>query len=907
MENDTTPAIGASVVLLSLDSTLLKGSVTDLEGNFRIENILPANYLLKITYMGFAARYKKIIIFDSVILSPVILKTSARNLKEVEVVAKVPIATLNGDTTSYNSKAFKTNKDANAEDLISKMPGVTTVDGKIQAQGEDVKQVLVDGQVFFGDDAASVLKNLPAEIIEKVQVFDKKSDQAQLSGVDDGNTSKAINIVTKMQFRNGTFGKIYGGYGYEDKYKAGAVINRFKNKQRITFLLMSNNINEQNFSSEDLLGVTASSSGRSSQRGKGGSRSPQYGGSPNSEDNFLVNIKNGITQTHAGGINYSDVWGRKTTVNGSYFFNATNNTAGSNLFRQYVVGVNNGLNYSENSSAIGNNYNHRANLRIETKLDSSSILIIQPKFSLQMNDGKSSFTGVNSNSETLISNIANSFGSDLSALSIALPVQFRHAFVKRGRSIFVNLNPTYTNSDGNSSLQTFNQYYTDSLFTDTIDQQSLFVKSGYSALGSVFYTEPLSKTSFLSFNYSGTYTHAESEKNTFNKDSVNNSFTSRDSLLSNVFNNQYLSNSGGITYRYNAKKFNLSLGASYQQAELRKQQIFPGSYSTGRIFESVLPSAFIRYRFTPKKNIRLFYRASNAPPAIDQLQDVLNNNNSLQLSIGNSELKQTFQNNLNVRYSGVNIEKASSLFVLLGGTYVDDYISNSTIIASQDTTVYNDIFLAKGSQITRPVNLNNYYALRTFINYSFALKRLKSNLNINASGNYNNVPALINNRINFSNTTNTSLGLVLSSNVSENFDFMLSSSPGYNYVTNSLQRNLNSTYYTQTSRVKVTYSPVKWLQLQAEYTNQYYNGLTGDFNQNISLLNGAVAYKFLKAQNAELRLFVFDILNQNNSVQRTTTETYIEDSQTNILQRYFMLSFTYNFKKFFEGKGSKED
>jgi hypothetical protein len=310
----------------------------------------------------------------------------------------------------------------------------------------------------------------------------------------------------------------------------------------------------------------------------------------------------------------------------------------------------------------------------------------------------------------------------------------------------------------------------------------------------------------------------------------------------------------------------------------------------------------LQYRFTPKKNIRMFYRTNNTAPTVDQLQDVLNNNNSLQLSIGNAELKQTFQNNLNIRYSGVNTDKASSLFLLLGGSYTNDYISNSTIIASQDTIVYNDVFLPKGSQITRPVNLNNFYNVRTFINYSFAIKRLKSNLNINASGNYNNVPALINNKLNYSNTTNASVGLVLSSNVSENLDFTISSTPSYNYVSNTLQSNLNTVYFNQISRAKITYTPVKWLQFMGEYSNQYYNGLTGGFNQNISLLNAAVAYKFLKDQKAELRLYVFDILGQNNSVQRTTTETYIEDSQTNILQRYFMLSFTYNFKKFFENK-----
>jgi hypothetical protein len=899
-------AIGAPVVLLNPDSSLVKGSITDLDGNFVISSVAAGNYILKITYLGFATNFRTLQVADSINLGVITLKTSAKTLKEVEVVTKAPIATQSGDTSSFSSKAYKTNKDASAEDLVTKMPGVTVTDGKVQAQGEDVKQVLVDGQTFFGDDAASVLKNLPAEVIEKVQVFDRKSDQAQFTGIDDGNTSKTINIVTKAQFRNGIFGKAYAGYGYEDKYKAGLNFNRFKDKRRITVLLMSNNINEQNFSSEDLLGVTAgstSNSGRGGSGQRGGNRGGRSGGmSDNPADNFLVNIRNGITTTNAAGLNYSDKWNNNTTVSASYFFNWTDNSAVSSLLRQYIVGSNKGLNYSENNLGESNNYNHRFSSRIETKIDSSNSLILQPKFSIQMNDGSSSFLGTNTNNTLTISNSSNSFGSALTGMNFSLPVLYRHSFAKRGRTISLDLNPSYNMSEGSNQLKTYNTYYTDSLFTDTVDQRSQLDKSGYSALGNLVYTEPLSKSSSLSFNYTGNYTASESAKNTYVRSGAGDNYSLRDSSLSNIFQNQYTSNAGGFSYRYNKEKINLSVSASYQQAFLFKQQEFPSMYSSGRVFESILPGVWFQYKFTPKKNLRVNYRANNQAPSIDQLQDVLNNNNALQLSIGNPELRQTFQNNLNLRYSAVNTDKATSLFALLGGTYTDDYISNSTIVADNDTVVYNNIFLAKGSQITRPVNLSNYYNLRTFFNYSFSIKKLRSTLNINASANYNNVPALINNKTNYSNTTNTSLGLVLSSNVSENLDFTLSSTPSYNYVSNTLQSDLNSTYYNQSSRAKVTWSPWKFLQLQVEYNNTYYSGLTGSFNQNINLLNASVAYKFLKNQNAELRLFAFDLLEQNNSITRTTTETYIEDSQTNILRRYFMLSFTYNFKKYSETK-----
>lgn len=901
-EQKNAPAIGASVIILKNDSSFLKGSTTSETGNFKIENIVTGNYLLKISYLGFTDYYKTISVNENKTLDNIKLISTVKKLDEIKIETDAIMATQSGDTTSYNAKAFKVNKDANAEDLVTKMPGVTVVDGKVQAQGEDVKQVFVDGKPFFGDDANSVLKNLPAEVIDKVQVFDKKSDQSQFTGFDDGNSSKTINIVTKTQFRNGIFGKAYGGYGYLDKYKAGLVINRFKEKQRFTVLVLSNNINEQNFSSEDLLGVMSSSGGNNSNRGNrggGSGRSGRGGSQGGSSESFLVDINNGIINTNAAGINYSDNWGKKVSVSAAYFFNWTDNKATSVLLRDYIIGSNNGLQYDENSVSRSNNYNHRLNLKFEYKIDSLNTITLQPRLSLQTNEGLNKLVGENTRS-VVISSTDNSYKSNLEGYTIAVPVSFRHSFAKKGRTFSVDLNPSFNGSKGNSKMQTFNSYYADTLYVDSLDQRSLLNKSGFNSTSNITYTEPLSKATFLSVNYIFTYNFSASEKNTFNRDLISYDYSLQDTLLSNVFDNTYLAHSAGLTYRQSYDKLNFSFGVNAQYAELYKQQTFPSIYKGGRSFQSFLPNAQLQYRFDKNRNVRMNYRTNNTPPSVDQLQDVLNNSNSLQLSTGNSDLNQNFQNNFSIRYQGVNTVKSTSLFILLGGTYTDNYIGNSTIIANQDTVVYNDIALAKGSQITRPVNLDGYFNLRFFFNYSFALKKLKSNLNINAGCNYNNVPALINNETNYSNTTAPSLGLVLSSNVSEQIDFTISSNSSYNDVTNTIQPDLNSSYLQQNSKVKLNFNPKGGFVFTAEYNNQYYTGLSDAFNQNISLLNAAIGYKFLKDKRADIRLFVFDILGQNNSIQRNITETYIEDTQTNILQRYFMLTFTYNIKKYFQ-------
>ena len=898
-------AIGASVFLLKSDSSYLTGTTTDIEGQFKLQNINSNKYILKILSLGYKTIYKTIQIDNQDLTLPTtILKQNSTNLKEVTVEGQQALATQNGDTTSFNSKAFKVNKDATAEDLISKMPGVTVLDGKVQAQGEDVKQVLVDGKRFFGDDANAVLKNIPAEIIDKVQVFDKKSDQSQFTGFDDGNASKTINIVTKAQFKNGIFGKAVAGYGYEDKFKGGANVNVFKGNRRITILAQSNNINEQNFTAEDLVGVASSSGSDGGGRRRGGGGQGGGGnGANNPTENFQSNTQNGINTTSLFGINYADKWGKKTDITASYFFNWTQNDSKSNLLQQYILGSNNGLIYNETNTTTSDNFNNRINFKMETKIDSLNSLIIQPKLSFQTNQGAKNLLGLNTKEILTLSNTENSSSNNLSGYNISFPILYRHAFAKRGRTFSINATPTITKNSGENLLYSLNTYIRDTLFyLDTIDQKSKILKTGNSINGNISYTEPLNKTNFLLVNYNANYTDNYSSKNTFNKNSIDYSFSDLDSTLTNVFKNQYQSQSGSLGYRFQKEKFNFSINAAYQWAQLSKEQINPANYQLSKTFESVLPSAQLQYKFSQKNNLRINYRTSNNAPSIDQLQDVINNSNSLQLSTGNPSLKQDYQQNLNIRYSGVNIDKASSTFILLGGNYSNNYIGYSTVIANQDTVVYNAIFLQRGSQIIRPVNLDGYFSLRSFINYTFPIKLIKTNLSVNLSGNYNNVPGLINTTINYAKTATGSLGLVFSSNISEKFDFTLSSNSSYSNINNSLQTSSNTTYFFQSSKLKTTANPWKGLVLQTEYSNMYYSGLTSSFNQSISLWNAAIGYKFLNNKQAEFRFSVYDLLNQNNSVSRTNTDSYIQDSQTNVLNRYYMLSFTYNFKKYFAKK-----
>jgi hypothetical protein len=892
------PLPGAEAVLLHpKDSTLISGAVSDARGKFTLSNGNGV-CLLRIRYLGYADYFKQLSIDQKPVwLGKIPMTEQNTQIKTVQIEDKVPTAVVKGDTTEFNAKAFKTHPDANVEDLVSKMPGITTQNGKIQAQGEDVKQVLVDGKPFMGDDPNAVLKNLPADVVDKIQVFDKTSDQAQFTGFDDGNTSKTLNIITLKRFRNGTFGRLYAGYGQDDHYKAGGSVNIFKDKRRISILGQFNNINDQNFSTEDLLGVMAGGGGQGGGRGGGGFGGGRNGGGGQQNDasSFLVAQQSGLTNTRALGVNYSDKWGSKTDVTASYFINYTGNNALSDIYRQYFSKQNAGLNYLENDNITGNNVNHRFNLRLETQIDSFNSILIQPKLSLQQNWGNQVVAGQNQLSGARLNDTRNALAPNLTGFNGNLPVLLRHKFAKKGRTISLQVTPGYNTSQGDSRLTALSRFYTDTLSTaDSLNQRSNLNKVGKVLSSNLQYTELLSESSQLSFNYAINYNNNNSDKKTYDNRNQEDSLVSK---LSNVFNSVYLTQSGGAAYRYHKGIANASVGVAYQWAELKNEQQFPLVAGFRKTFESVLPNAMLQLRFSKEQNLRIFYRTSNNPPGIDQLQNVVNNNNPLQLSAGNPDLKQDFQHSLNIRYNVVKTATSRSFFVLLGGSATHNYVGNNTWLATKDTTV-SGIQVARGAQFSRPTNLQGYYNLRSFVNYSFPVFAKKININLNTGVTYSRTPGLINGLQNNAGSTSVPLGAVISSNISEKFDFTLSSSSSFNQVRNDLQANLNSHYFSQSSRIKLNILPWKGLVLQSDLTHQYTSGLSQTYNQNYFLWNAAIGYKFLKNKQADLRLVAYDLLKQNVNIQRTTTDLYLQDARYNTLQRYYMLVFTYTLKQF---------
>ena len=894
-ESDNTPLIGTHVVLIN--GQFQYSAVTDPEGSFLFEGITTGSYQLQASYVG----YEDISRDVHVTMHPLHLGTikmkQGIDLDEVQVVEQVVPVMQKGDTTQFNAAAFKTLPDADAIDLIEKMPTVVIDNGTVQAQGEDVKKVLVDGRPFFGNDPQAALQNIPAEIIDKIEIFDQQSDQAQFTGFDDGETTKTINIVTRPNMRNGEFGKIYGGYGVEDKYQAGGNINFFNGDQRISIIGLSNNINQQNFSTEDLLGVVGTTSGRRGGPRGGGGPPGGGGGGPGrgsqgaSTQDFLVSQQGGITSTNAFGLNFSDQWGKKLSVSASYFFNQSDNHTIQDVTQQYFDEEGLQELYAEESNTSSININHRFSGLLEYKINENNSLIWRPSLSWQGNDGQETVLGQTSLYENLLNQSESDFSADLSALNLSSSLLWRHRFEKRGRTLSVNLRNGYAPKEGDSYLLSSSLFDTES---SLLDQYSTLDNKQWSASANVHYTEPLTSRSRLMLDYRASYQEENRDKYTYDFAEATQEYDDFNESLSNVFSNDYFSQALGGGYNFNMGDWRLMARANYQWAELLTDQTLPYSATTENTFQNVLPMVNLMYRPSRSHNFHLMYRASTDLPSIDQLQNVIDNSNPLQLSIGNPQLLQAYQHHIRSRFTHTNSEKSSVFFAMFSANFTNNYIGTSTYLSAADY----DPLLEESAQISVPVNLDGYRNVKMFTTYGFPLSVIKSNLNIDLTGTYTRSPGLINEEINYASNTSTGLGLTLASNISDRIDFTVSSRSHYNFANNSLQSVSSTNYFNQKSKLRLDWILGNNFVFRSDITHDFYSGLVESFDQNYLLWNMSIGKKVFKDQRGEISLTIFDLLNQNNALTRNVTEIYTEDIQTNVLQQYFMLSFKYDIRHF---------
>ncbi|WP_236970304.1 outer membrane beta-barrel protein [Membranihabitans marinus] len=891
--DDQSGLIGAHIVLKS--DAYLGSGISDQDGSFRIEGLKEGGYEMQISYIGYETIYKDVVIKGEVVNLGVVKLKEGLHLDELRVVKEQLSVVQNGDTTQFNASSYKTLPDASAEDLIEKMPTIVIEDGQVQAQGEDVKKVLVDGKPFFGNDPTAALRNLPAEVIEKIQVYDELSDQAKFTGFDDGETTKTINIVTKSNRNTGQFGKVYGGYGYEDKYVAGGNINIFNGDQRLSIIGLTNNINQQNFASDDILGVIGTSGSRGGRRGGGGGPGgggPGGGpGGSSSTSDFLVPQQGGISSTNALGFNFTDEWNDKWKVSASYFFNETDNLTEQLLTQQYFDAEGLTSMYDEESFANSTNQNHRFSTVIDYQMNDRNSLILRSNLSWQGNDGIENVFGQTMWPDLSESQYTSEFTADLSALSISNNLLWRHNFEKMGRTFSVNLTQGLAPSIGDSYLTSNNIFEG---VEDLLQQHTTLDNQQWNMGVNAQYTEPLGDKGRMMFDYRFAYQQEESNQSTYDYEESSQEYDLYNDELSNIFSSDYVSQTLGTGYQLRQGDWHMMVRGGVQWSNMLAEQQLPYESVNDVVYWNVLPMANLFYRPSRTETFRLSYRARTDLPSITELQDVIDNSNPLQLTTGNPLLDQGYQHSLSAHYNKTITEKSAVFFARLAATIDNQYIGNSTYSSASDY----DADLASSAQITVPVNLSGYYTLRSILTYGFPITQIKSNLNIDLSSSYTHSPSLINEVLNYSKNTSMGLGLTLSSNVSERMDFTLSSRTSYNFAKNTLQSVSNTNYYNQSTKLKWDWIITDGWVFRNELNHSMYRGLGEGYDQNYLLWNFSLGKKVFKDDRGEIGLTVFDLLNQNSAISRNVTDYYTEDLQTNVLGQYLMVNFKYDIRNF---------
>ena len=435
---------------------------------------------------------------------------------------------------------------------------------------------------------------------------------------------------------------------------------------------------------------------------------------------------------------------------------------------------------------------------------------------------------------------------------------------------------------------------------DTATQETYALNDGLNYRVNLTFTEQLSKNAIGTFGYQiGNNTTAADQK-TFQIDNERRALL--DTALSNEFDNKFLTQRLRSGYAYNKEAWSVNVNMDYQNARLDNEAFFPVPGTFIRSFNNFLPSANLNYRNRKTGfSWRVRYRTSTNEPSVAELQNVVNNQNPLNLRVGNPDLGQSYNHNIFANISKINLEKSRTLFLFVTHSVTSDFIGNSTFLTTKDTLINNEILLRSGGQLSRPINLDGNIRSSFFLTYGAPLKKLKTQFNLNSRVSFNRTPGIINGVSNLNDNTTLSQGLTFNSNISQNVDFSISTTGSYNIVNSSLQQNLDNNFYQQESNMRLYFSSKNGKFFMGNnVAHSLYTGLSEGFNQNFWLWNMEGGFRFAKNNKAELKAVLFDVLNQNNSISRTISDVAVTDVFTNVLTRYGMITFTYilgNFKQ----------
>ena len=897
----------------------------------RVEATVPyGTYKVSVSFLGYETLEKELKLSAAKkSLGTLELAPSSTEIEAVVKEVKSMRTSQKGDTVSYNAGAFKVTADADVEGLLKKMPGITITDGEVEAQGETVKKVFVDGKEFFGEDVTSAIKSLPAQAVDKVEVYDKLSDAAEFSGMDDGEGYKAINIVTKPNMRQGQFGKLYAGYGYQPetegttsnhKYNVGGNVNLFHGSSRVSVIGLFNNVNQQNFSFEDILGVSGGSGGRG---GVGA---------------LMVRPQSGVASVNSFGVNYSDSWGKtgrqdKVTLQASYFFNRTTTKNYSTIDKWYEtpspIDTLHTDGYSNNT-----NGNHRLNARLEWRISENQSLMSRTGLSFQSYDPYSTTYG-HQWGESGLRVVDNFSDGGRTGVNLNQYLSYRTKLGKDGRTLTLDGSVRYRNNRGDTDSYSNQARGIDPdlivVPTDTLllrYQRAHSPSFSYNLRGDVTYTEPVSQYAQLSLQYRVAYNYQESDKKVYvtPDDRFETAGVEPDPSLSQSSNTGYLTHRIGPGFRIVKGKNRFVANVSYQRAQLTGEVLSATKVmgagddaKTSHGFNNLTYFLMGQLNINKENSIRLFINSSTDNPGIGELQNVYDISNAQSISKGNPHLRPSYSNNVRFHYVNSNVEKGRTFMWMFSMQNTSNYITSSMAYDVEVEVPTGEVD-GGGDPVTETynphtystyTNMDGYWNLRTHLSYGLPVSFLKSNLNVMAGVNYTLTPTLVarkatdgsvyldNGEIvggerNDASRLSYDFRAVLGSNISENVDFTLSWHGAYNIAKNSLVVNDSDNknrYFNHVATAAMKFVFLKSFTFTGNVSYQQNIGFTNDYDNSYVLCNVYLGKKVFRNRRGEVMFGVNDLFDQNTAFSRTTGSGYTQNSINSVIGRYYTVQF----------------
>ncbi|MBL0183097.1 MAG: outer membrane beta-barrel protein [Chitinophagaceae bacterium] len=875
-------------LLLPKDSVLYKFTRSDAEGKYSFKNIKPGSYVMMTTHPYFADMVTDIELKDNETSVPVTALTSkSKLLAEVIVKTGTPIR-IKGDTTVYTADSFKVRAGANVEELLKKLPGITVdKSGKITAMGEQVKKVLVDGEEFFGDDPGIATKNLRADAVKEVEVFDKKSDQAAFTGIDDGVKDKTINLKLKDNAKRGYFGKAEAGTDFKNYYNNSVMANAFKGKRKLAGYGIMSNTGQTNLDWQDSQNYGGSDGMNMEMMDGGGIMIFNDGGGDG--DNYN-NGRGGIPKNWNGGLHYSNKFNNgKQSLNSGYKISKVNSPSGERSYTTNFVG-DSSFTSDKITDGFSSKLKQSLNITFETNIDSANSLKFTAKGNLNNTKSNSTYNLVSRDTKSLLLNTSDrKSNSNVDNQAVNTTLLWKHKFKKIARTLTVNMNYNFSGSKTNSHLFSENDFYNAGVpyQQDTTDQENIKDVKTNTFNTTLTYTEPLAKDIFLSVNYNFSTIGNTNDRSSYSKD-LNGKYTAIIDSLSNSYVFKQTVNRPGISFRVAKKKYNFNIGAAISLSHF-EQENKTTSLVRKYNYTNFFPTASFYKKLSGYGGIRINYNGSTKAPSLDQLQPITDNTDPLNQVIGNPNLKQSFTHSINLNYSFYNVLKEKGLWSGIYGNVTQNAFVNQT-------TYY------QGAKTTRQtVNSNGNYFFNLYSNYNFKWK--KPNMNVSFGPNASvsqNISYIINNGIlqravNQNQTYGVSAGL--RKQKENKYEFSID--PNFSWVNskNSVNSTASANYWQFSLNVDAEVTFLKKFRLETEVQYQAKQKQSNfPVDNNYTLWNASLKRNIYKEQ-LEVSVSVNDILNQNRGYDRNFSNTQYTETYYNTLKRFWMVTLTWNFAK----------